>query len=238
MGFLCYAPQKCLSGSERMEMGRKKSVFILTALVVLAIGIMILGNTFATGLKLEGAALEGISDFKVSFQYFDQEQGGYLPVRLITAAQDTAQQDNPITKGMFWCPGRTEIIYLQVQNNEAFPVRATVSVNVTGSGFGKTLTYAVIEGEKHKDHPTTWESYLEEARASGKTGILEAGSGQGKAYTLLQKGMGIGEKPTIIALAIHMAEDASNMYQNNTMNLEFSLRIDADYKSEEQPASL
>ena len=222
---------------EMMNTGHKKSVFILAALIVLAVGIMMLGNTFATGLKLEGAAPEGISDFNVSFQYFDQEQEKYLPVDLKTAAQDTAQQDSPITKGMFWCPGRTEIIYLQVQNEEAFPVSATVSVNVTGSGFGKTLTYAVIEGDAHKDHPTTWQSYLAQAQASGETGILEAGSGQGKAYTLLQKDMGIGEGPAYIALAIHMAEDASNMYQNNTMNLEFALRIDADYEAGQKPAT-
>ena len=220
-----------------MNTGHKKSVFILAALIVLAAGIMMLGNTFATGLNLEGADPEGISDFNVSFQYFDQAKGEYVPVHPEAAAQDTAQQDSPITKGMFWCPGRTEIIYLQVQNKEAFPVRATVSVNVTGSGFGNTLTYAVIAGDERKAHPTTWQSYLAQAQASGKTGILEAGSDQGKEYILLQKDIGIGEEPDYIALAIHMAEDASNMYQNNTMNLEFALRIDADYEAGQEPAT-
>lgn len=207
-----------------MQTGRKKTVFILAALIVLALGVALVGNTLATGINRENGAnvIDASSDYKVDFQYYDfnAETPAYKDAK--TASQ------NDITEGMFWCPGRTEIVYLRLDNQQVFPVEATLSVNVSGSGFGDTLTYAVVTGKAHKDHSNNWNGFYNQATQKG---TLKTSN----QYTLLDKhllsldGADADADECYIAVAIHMDENASNEYKNDTLNISFKLQIDANY---------
>lgn len=199
---------------------KSKKLFLLIALVVLAVGVTALSGTFATGVNYNESEtkLEGETNFNVDVQYVHSNSGSTEYADLLTA---TAFSDSSK-----WCPGRTEIIYLKLTNMEAFPINCTVDLNVTESEFDSVLSYSVMEGDlladNKKSHPVNWADYV------SKAGNLSTVLSEGK-HTLLDKKTLIGNAPCYLALAIHMDENATNDYENKVMKMNFSLRFDADY---------
>lgn len=220
-----------------MKTGRKKTVFILAALIVLAVGVTLMGNTLANGVTKNNSAVNAGDNYNVLFQYRNPQK------EYVNVPQDaSAENVNAVTEGMFWCPGRTEIIYLKLDNQELFATEGTVSVDVYGSGFGETLTYAVIHGET-LPQLSSWKEFLDKASESNK---LVAGSSKANAknYVLLSNqplDIQSAENPAAndyyIAFAIHMDENASNAYQNNSIYIDLKLQVDANYKPGVNPSA-
>lgn len=218
-----------------MNIGRKKTVYILAALIVLAAGIVLVGSTLANGVTRNSSQQMINNDYNVLFDYRNP-QGSYVKV----PADVSVQEVNPVTEGMFWCPGRTEIIYLKLDNRELFAVDGTLSVNVYGPGFGDTLTYAVIHGAT-PNHPNNWKDFLQQAAVKG---TLKAGADKENAekYTLMteqhldiQADSNPEANDYYVAFAIHMDENASNAYQNNFINIDLKLQLDANFKPGANP---
>ncbi|MBQ4074191.1 MAG: hypothetical protein IJD39_03180 [Clostridia bacterium] len=228
-----------------MRTGRKKTVLIMAALIVLAAGVALVGNTLADGVTKSTEAENAIGNYEVEFTYKNQE-GNYVSV----PADASVQGVSDVTEGMFWCPGRTEIIYLKLDNKELFDTKATISVDVYGTGFGETLTYAVVHGST-PDHPGTWKEFqarakeLEAAGTLPLTGTLKAGAEENpNNYKLLADRLLDNEASNqatandyYVAFAIHMDENASNAYQGNTMKLDLKLQIDANFQPGTKPTT-
>lgn len=202
---------------------KSKKLFLLIALIVLAVGVTALSGTFATGVNYNESEtkLEGETNFNVDVQYVHSNSGSteYADLLTTTAFSDSSK----------WCPGRTEIIYLKLTNKEAFPINCTVDLNVTESEFDNVLSYSVLKGDllynNKENHPTSWADYVEKA-APQKPKVLSVDK-----HTLLEKEtLPVGNAPCYLALAIHMDENATNDYENKVMKMNFSLRFDANYK--------
>ncbi len=200
---------------------KSKKLFLLIALVVLAVGVTAMSGTFATGVSYTGSetTLEGENAFDVDVQYIHSNSGAteYADLLSTTAFSDSSK----------WCPGRTEIIYLKLTNNEAFPINCTVDLNVTESAFDNVLSYSVLKDDllsnNKANHPASWADYVEKANQQPK--VLSKGK-----HTLLEKEtLPVGNPPCYLALAIHMDENATNDYENKVMKMNFSLRFDANY---------
>ena len=198
---------------------KSKKLFLLIALIVLAVGVTALSGTFATDVSYTGSGttLEGETNFNVDVQYVHSNSGSteYADLLTTTAFSDSSK----------WCPGRTEIIYLKLTNKEAFPINCTVDLNVTKSEFDSVLSYSVLKGDllynNKENHPTSWADYVEKANQQ----LNELSEGK---HTLLEKEtLPVGNAPCYLALAIHMDENATSEYENKTLEMNFILRYDA-----------
>ena len=200
---------------------KSKKLFLLIALVVLAVGVTALSGTFASTVdyNTEKEDVAENKSYDVDVQYVHSNSGSteYADLLSTTAFSDSSK----------WCPGRTEIIYLKLTNNEAFPINCTVDLNVTESEFDSVLSYSVMEGDllynNKENHPTSWADYV------SKAGNLSTVLSEGK-HTLLEKETLVGNTPCYLALAIHMDENATSEYENKTLEMNFILRYDAMYE--------
>jgi len=206
---------------------RRKPVFLSAAVLAILLGSVLIGSTFASGVDYENThrqpPLGENENYKVALEYHDGSSG-YVSMQSAAA----------LTKDTLWCPGRTEVLYIRLTNTEEFPTSCTLTLNVKDSGFGDTLTYAVIEGdllEKSAEYrPKSWSDFLSKARG-GKDEVLSVG-----AHTLLERAALDPKAGTRhLAIAIHMDENARSDYASQTMNLDFVLHVDANYKPGETP---
>ena len=207
------------------------------AFALVCAGIIMLSGTFASNVNYkdttDAATVSG--NYNVVLQSYTKDSA-VPPVDIIT--KDGMVPDANFTKDMFWCPGRTEIIYLKLENNEAFPVNCTLKLSVSESGFGNTLSYAVMPGLKAGDAlPANWDAFVN--NAGDVTGVLKNTKSSDQAYALhkgyieLSPAVADGEEnvhndEAYLALAIHMDHNASNDYQEVGMKLQFFLQVDAN----------
>lgn len=204
-----------------------KRLCLVIAVAVLAVGIAALSGTFATGVTYddEKLALTDSNRYNVSVRYIHSND--------ISAGYKDIFSAGNFTGASKWCPGRTEIIYLKLQNNEAFPVNCTVSLNVQETAFDDTLRYAVLSRDlltdRQNQHPANWAEYVQQADPAA---VLTEG-----AHILWEKQpLPIDGTEQYLALAIHMDENATNEYENKTMKMNFILRFDANYEPGAAPA--
>ncbi len=198
---------------------KSKKVILLLALLVLALGTALLSGTFAANV-----------DYSTEKIALTDEKGNYnVDVEYIHSNSHTADYADFMTAANFsgascWCPGRTEILYLKITNNEAFPINCSVSLNVKESGFDDTLHYAFLSRDLLTDraanHPASWADYV---TAAGSSAILQKGS-----HPLWQQVTLLNDQPQYLAVAIHMDESASSQYENKTMLFNYVFRYDAD----------
>ena len=217
-----------------------KSSTLLMVLLILLTGAMLIGGTFAeTFINLTGQAptenygtAPNVMDYAVTLSYYDADA-------VVPGYTDVFAPSAEVTDGLFWCPGRTEIIYLKVDNAEKFPAQAVVSVvasDVNGKQkFDKTLSYVVFDGVKQGDklmqngkEITSWAQVQgEQTLSTGSSEIplvtTDLLATQGNAHYL--------------ALAIHMDESAGSKYMNAQMELDFKLRVNANYAPGADPAA-
>jgi len=200
---------------------------LLLTLALVCIGILVLNGTFATAVDKtttqQQPPLEEGQDYNVDLLYAS-----------VPNAADTSKVSllgsngaSVFTSNMLWCPGKTEIAYLTLKNNEQFPVEVTLSLNVTSNGFDNQFSYAILQ--ENKEQPTSWTDFVNKS-ISGKT-TLTAGSHELKTITLVT-----GESAPL-TLAIHMEEDTSSEYEQKSLAFVFNLRTDANYEPGENTSS-
>lgn len=199
----------------------RRMLVLLLALVLLAGGITALGSTFATRVKDsegEGVPLGDGKDFYVTVNYHDGS--GY----------NTELMNKPtFVEDALWCPGKTEIVYLAVTNYENFPVKCTLSMNVSKNEFDDMLKYAVIDENLKADntnHPANWAAFEKDAEGSH---ILKKSTDTETNNVFEGVTLNI-EETRYFALAIHMDESATSIYQNKLLDMTFNLRVNAEYE--------
>lgn len=199
--------------------GEYRKIKLLSLMVALVVtGLAVVGGTWATGALYEGTGKDvpkGTA-YEVDLTYYNGEE--YVP---------TSGKDEQYFGTDWWYPGKTQIVYLKVENREDFAVMATVALNVGQSTFdSNVMEYAfyVAETPLHNESasPSNWSEFKNEAES--KWGALE----QNKSYDMIkQVELSGDDKVRYIALAIHMNENASYFSQNQFMELGFSLQIDS-----------
>ena len=200
--------------------GNKRPILILLALAIILFSGMALGSTFASQVnKTDGQEQLNAADgkYKVVVKYHDGS--GYN----VTLSNDTPV----LTDDIIWCPGYTKIVYFQLSSNEAFPVECTLKMTAADSELNKVLTYAVLGELKPKDsnHPQSWKEV-----AAEKVQLTT------KPVTILKEVTLTGANDLkYCAVAIHMDENAGNQYLNKSVDIDFQLVINANYKPNDIP---
>lgn len=109
------------------------------------------------------------------------------------------------TGDVYWEPGRTQIAYLKIMNNENASIYAEVVLDVAENDFGTTLEYAVINEEllQANHHPADWAEFAAQAKVMGATGTIQLG--ENILFSKRELGANAAQ---YLAVAIHMREDA------------------------------
>ena len=222
-----------------MKTRSSRPVFLSAAIMTILLGTVLIGGTFASGGIYAGSSQgtpENSKKYNVSLSYYN----GNNYVSLLPP-------EDPISSTL-WCPGKTEILYLKLENNEDFATSCTLTLNVTDTGFGNTLTYAVYDGDLKPEEPnsttvqkpkswTEFKSMAIELEKSDKPGKKEAVLTRA-SHKLLNQGLldpvTLGDT-RCLAVAIHMDENASSDYQGKTLKYDLVLQIDANYQPGETP---
>ena len=213
---------------------RKRTIFILLAVLVLAAGIVMAGNTFATQVDKTSekeTAYTGADSYDVDIAYYTGKDAAGNP-----QYQSLKTKDATFSQGMIWCPGRTEIAYIKITNHELFPVECapilvtTVPENESVE-LGNVLKFAVKNGlaTPAAMNAANWQAFLSQAEVSGKLTAgkyptLKPVNNQQAMYPLAPN------ESACFALAIHMDETASDIYQEAALDLQIILDVDANYK--------
>lgn len=206
--------------------GNKRPLLILLALAILLFGGMALGSTFASRVNKEGPE-EKLSasdaDYKVFVKYHDGKNynGGRYSNLL-------SSQTPVFTQDIIWCPGYTRIVYLEISNEEAFPVECTLKMTAEDGILNEVLDYTLLGALKPntENHPRSWK----EVTTSKQPLTTEP-------ITIIDAVTLADSTPQYYAVAIHMDETAGNQYRDQKLNIDFQLIINADYKPGVDPSS-
>ncbi len=198
---------------------KSKKLFLLIALVVLAVGVTALSGTFATGVNKEDEAVNSGTPFNVTLKYYDYWN----------EPQDYKALDKVFDQTFPWCPGRTEVLYLKLTNGEKFPVECGLTMVAGESELNDVFTYAVLNNLQRNDtnHPQDWDNF----KSSIVYEVIQPESkmtqGDLLAYPLTVLNAG---ETVYFAVGLHMSESATNEYANKQLPLTFNLRVNADYE--------
>lgn len=214
--------------------GNKKLLALLVTLVLLASGLIAMGSTFAGQVNYNDAMVdlntnENVMTYKVDIECYDPSATGNDPyaISLMTNA-DVFTGSN-----VYWCPGKTEIVYLRITNNEKFPIDCSLDMNVKESGFDNVLSYAVIAEDLKTGtvtHPANWSKFVEAASVSDTLAI-------GNDENLLFENAPIEAGGVrYYAVAMHMDEKATSEYQGKTLKMTFDFRVNANYQTGDTPS--
>ena len=161
MGEVC--PFAFLTGDfERMRtMRTPRLMLLLLAAALLVTGALAFGGTFAIEEKLELTGEETKLDDTVAFDVSVMQvyPDGAKPL-MVNGAVNAWQVD--------WCPNRSEIVYLQLQNNEDFPVEMTLTMDVNALNHSDMFAYAAVPGITESTNPcNNWEDFAAKAAHTG-----------------------------------------------------------------------
>ncbi len=202
---------------------------LLTAIVLML--VMAVGGVFASQVMRTGDAPEADTD-TANMSYKVTLQSG------LDNAKTDAIKNGVFTSSTAWCPGRTEIAYLTLTNNEFFPVEVDLSLVHINNGFDSYLDYALLlPGQTLKPHQhnaENWNAFETLAVANGAASKLPT---SGTLPLLTDKTLNSGESYTF-AFAIHMDEGTPDEYQNKSMYFEFGLTVTADYETGVDPTKV
>lgn len=128
--------------------------------------------------------------------------------------------------GANWEPGKTEIVYLAVQNKGNLALNYNILLNVTDGNPGLTgaLEYAVIDGKKPADLAgiTSWTDL--KAMAGVQTGDVAAGEVTAAPNGTLDEIInGTEDETQYFALAVHMKESAGNEYAGGSITIDVNV---------------
>jgi len=186
---------------------------LVLALSMVCAGVILLGNTFAT--KVNKTDHQVIVDENNKTMKYDID---LLYVKDTTSTSLLTSNAAVFTENMLWCPGKTEVVHLQLVNNEKFPVEYRLFLDVTESEFESTLTYAILAD----DHdPTSWTDFVN--HSNGKRTLSK------ERHLLTPTELTLASKGTYnLTFAIHMEESATSEYRNKQLEFVFDIEIDAD----------
>ena len=212
-----------------MNAGNGKPLLPLLILAIILCGAMALGGTMASinyvdkNLEPRETLSPNDNRYRVSLHYYDN---GVFSKSLL---------DEPVfTNNVPWCPGYTEIVYLNVTNNEAFPVECTLNMDVGQSALNSVMEYSLL-GSIHPasdGRPTSW-GHIENSTEKWTVKKLNKGLHEIFKDLTLQPG-----QTEYYALAVHMDENATNSHQGKAMSIDFKFSVNANYMPNENPQTV
>ena len=187
---------------------------------------MLIGSTFAwftdsvtnTGNRIQAGNLE------IDLLMDKQDGNGYVSIAggegdIFNEAQ-IAQNSNET----LWEPGKTQIVYLGVQNKGSLALKYNILLDVTDNGLAGALEYAVLDGAQANDLAgvTDWETL--KTMEGAQTGDIKAGRTTAAPNGCLDEiANGTQDETDYFALAVHMKEDAGNEYQGKDITIDVTV---------------
>ena len=198
-----------------------KRALLMSALSLLLCVSMLVGSTFAwftdsvtsTGNKIVAGTLE-----------VDLLMGTAVNTYTSIADKDAAifgansllAQNNPADT--LWEPGKTQVVYLAVENKGNLDLKYNIALNVTDGGLIGSLEYAIVDGAKYGDITAT--SWADVKAINGvQTGDVVAGNMVAASNGAIKA----NEDIEYFALAVHMKEDADNQYQGKDVTVDITV---------------
>lgn len=192
-----------------------KAAIVLSVLSMIICITLLIGTTFAwftdtaknTANRIEAGSLE------VKLLMDKTGNGNYTDI-----SNGIGDIFNEAGNGIDWEPGKTEIVYLAVENAGSLDVKYNLLLNVTDNSIAAALEYAIIDGAKVADLASVsdWESLTQLAGA--ELGDLEDGAVVASSNNEL-----LDTNTKYFALAIHMKEDSGNVYQNKSLEIDVTI---------------
>ena len=196
-----------------------KRALLSSVIALLVCFTMLLGTTFAwftdsvtsAGNKIVAGTLE------VDLLMAD-ENGNYASIAGKDAAifgEGSLAQDN--AQETVWEPGKTQIVYLAVENKGNLDLKYNIALNVVDGGLIGSLEYAIVDGAQYGalDTYTDWETL----KANAQTGDVVAGT----TVAAPNGAITVAEKTEYFALAVHMKEEAGNKYLGKDITIDVTV---------------
>ena len=190
----------------------------LVATLVLTVMLSVTGGTIAwvtdsvesKGNKIEAGNLDVALLMHNGSAYEDISEN----TAPIFGAGSIAQNDNAAT---LWEPGKTQIVYLGVQNKGNLDIKYNIELNVIDGGLIGALEYAVVAGAQPGTiNADDWAAL----KANAQTGEVVAGITKAAPYGAIKAGT---DAVDYFALAVHMKEEAGNEYQNKDVTIDIAV---------------
>ena len=135
----------------------------------------------------------------------------------IFGANSLVAQNNPADT--LWEPGKTQIVYLAVENKGNLDLKYNIALNVVDGGLIGSLEYAIIDGAKYGDIDVNNVNSWAALKANAQTGDVVAGT----TVAAPNGAITVAEKIEYFALAVHMKEDADNKYQGKDITIDVTV---------------
>ncbi len=200
-----------------------KRALLASALSILVCVALLVGTTFAwftDSVTNKGNRIEAGS-LKVDLLMDKGKNGNYESIANGTGDIFSAETGN----GILWEPGKTEIVYLAVQNKGSLAINYNLLFDITDGdpGLIGSLEYAVLDGKQAADVTAkSWEEL--KAIDGAQVGELQAGETTAAPNGTLDEIVRGEENETdYFALAVHMKENAGNEYQNGSITIDLTL---------------
>lgn len=211
-----------------MNAGNKRLILLLLALSMLVCGVMALGSTFATtftpsGNKNTQYESDKTLNYNVEVKYCKNVAEKY--------ASTFSPSETLFTQNVLWCPGKTEIVYFQVKNNENQVVECTMDLFVTKNEFTDVMQYAVVVADYVQNpttHPADWKAFVNATVDKKSKPLLVCSTNDDTVKNPVIK---VALEPGATysyALAIHMSETASNHYKEKELAMNIRFRVNAN----------
>lgn len=200
-----------------------KKALISSIIALILCFTMLMGATFAwftdTVSSTGNRILAG--DLEIDLVMYKESNGKY--VSIAGGAGDIFSE--AAGNSIHWEPGKTEIVYLGVRNTGNLALCYSLLLNTKDEGLIGSLEYAIIDGAEHGDVAVTdWDELLE--RSDVKTGALYEGQLFVTADGVLDE-IAYDETATdetdFYAIAIHMKDDASQIYENKSITIDLNV---------------
>ncbi len=205
-------------------MTNTKKSLLTSALSMLLCVAMLLGTTFAwftdsatnTGNRILAGNLEVdlLRHNGVIYESIKDDEGDIFDVT-DTEADRVAQNVNEDT---IWEPGKTQIVYLAVENDGNLALKYEIMLNVTDYGLADALEYAIFDGKQASDDLKSYGQWNNLKTVATATGNVVAGITMAAPNGKLLKG-----KTDYFALAVHMKEDAGNDFMNKEIIIDVAV---------------
>lgn len=210
---------------------RIKRLLLVSAVLLILCSVVFMGASYAwftdTDMQINRVL---VGKLNIDLLMDKQENGTYVSIDNTTGdilAEDATIFSEYNGNGVRWEPGKTEIVYLAVENKGDVPLDYYFKLNVLeDTGLSGSLEYVIIDDAMAADlaSVTDWETLV--ALAESDT----AKNAHGNVADVLEMvSAGSAEPPTIgtgfldvgetdyFALAVHMKEDAGNDYMGDSI---------------------
>ncbi len=201
-----------------------KRALLVSLLAMLLCMSMLVGTTFAwfTDSVTSGANRITAGTLKVDLLMDKAKDGNYASI-----ANGTGDIFSADGNGANWEPGKTEIVYLAVENKGSLALKYDFRLNTTDEGLVGALEYAILDGVTAADTVDVEDWTALKALAGTKYGELKAGMltvSTGNMLLAPDTDDATSDHIEYIALAIHMSDDAGNEYKEKSVAIDVTVQ--------------